>query len=110
MKKIEAIIRPMRLEAVKAALAAEADVVGMTVSDVRGFSGREEGAGFFGADSLAPKIKIELVVSDGQVQPIVDLLLVHARTGASGDGKIFVVDMDDAVRIRTGDRGDVAVN
>jgi len=110
MKKIEAIIRPMRLEAVKAALAEEAEVVGMTVSDVRGFSGPEEGASFFGADSLAPKVKIELVVPDEQVQPVIDLLLTYARTGASGDGKIFVLDMGDAVRIRTGDRGDVAVN
>jgi nitrogen regulatory protein P-II 1 len=109
MKKIEAIIRPVRLEAVKAALADDADVAGMTVSDVRGFSGREEGESFFGADFLAPKVKIELVVADERVQPVIDLLLTHARTGASGDGKIFVVEMDDAMRIRTGDRGDAAV-
>jgi len=110
LKKIEAIIRPMRHEAVKAALAAEADVAGMTVSDVRGFSGPEEGAEFFGADRLAPKVKIELVVSDDRVQSVVNLILEYARTGASGDGKIFVVEMEDALRIRTGDRGDIAVS
>ncbi len=113
MKKIEAIIRPMRLEAVKAALAEEAAVIGVTVSDVSGFS--VEGEGLLGTYlsrgvwALAPKLKLEMIVTDEQAQQVIDTLLVYARTGAPGDGKIFVSSVADAVRIRTGDRGDIAV-
>jgi nitrogen regulatory protein P-II 1 len=115
MKKIIAIIRPMRLEPVKAALAEEADLTGLTVTDVRGCG--QEGAqswSYFRGDErimdLSPKVKLELVVASEEADRIVDTIVEYARTGEEGDGKIFVVPMGDAIRIRTGDRGDSAVN
>src|SRR5579884_796175 len=109
MKKIEAIIRPMKLDEVKIALG-EIGVTGLSVSDVRG-SGRQRGhrESFRGADyvfDLPMKVKIEIVARDEDVDEIVLTIEVHARTGEPGDGKIFVLPMDEAVRIRTEERGD----
>ncbi|HZO91697.1 MAG TPA: P-II family nitrogen regulator [Chthonomonadaceae bacterium] len=109
MKKIEAIIRPMKLDEVKIALG-EIGVTGLSVSDVRG-SGRQRGhrESFRGADyviDLPMKVKIEIVARDEDVDEIVSTIEVHARTGEPGDGKIFVLPMDEAVRIRTEERGD----
>jgi nitrogen regulatory protein P-II 1 len=114
MKKVIAIIRPLRLEPVKAALSTETDISGITVTDVRG-SGRRGGqpSGVYrGREyviTLPPKVKIEMVVTDDEVDRVVDVIVEYARTGEEGDGKVFVVPMGDAVRIRTGDRGDAAV-
>ncbi len=113
MKKIEAIIRPLRLEAVKSALA-EAGVEGMTAGDVRG-TGRTGGPrpdAFRGEQyvmHLPPKVKLELTVRDSHVDEVIALILEQARTGEEGDGKIFVLPMADARRIRTGETGDEAV-
>ena len=113
MKKIEAIIRPLRLEAVKSALA-EAGISGMTVSDVRG-SGRSNGQGmdFFRGEQyilhLPPKVKLELTVRDKDVDEVIEILLEQARTGEEGDGKIFVLPAGEARRIRTGESGDVVL-
>lgn len=113
MKRIEAIIRPLRLEAVKSALA-ETGVTGLTVSDVRG-SGRgggQTGGTFRGEEyilRLPPKIKLEMTVLDEEVEPIVNCLLEFARTGDEGDGWIFVLPGQDALRIRTGETGDASL-
>jgi nitrogen regulatory protein P-II 1 len=110
MKKIEAIIRPIRLEAVKAALS-EAGVTGITASDVRG-CGRQGGqrpSVFRGEEyviHLPPKVKLEIVVRDDDVDEVISVLLEQAYTGEEGDGKIFVLPMGDAHRIRTGERGE----
>jgi nitrogen regulatory protein P-II 1 len=110
MKRIEAIIRPLRLEAVKAALA-EAGVTGLTVTDVRG-SGRSGGhrPGLFRGEEyvirLPPKIKLEMTLRDEDVESVIQVLLDQARTGEEGDGKIFVLATADALRIRTGETGD----
>jgi nitrogen regulatory protein P-II 1 len=112
MKKIEAIIKPFRLEDVKAALQS-AGLVGMTVSEVKGF-GRQRGhteiyrGSEYTVDFL-PKLKIELVVADAMVQPAVDAILQGAKTGKIGDGKIFVSTVEEVIRIRTGEHGDQAV-
>lgn len=112
MKKIEAIIRHFKLEEVKDALT-EVGVHGMTVSEVRGF-GRQKGhkEQYRGAEytvDFLPKAKMEIVVSDGQVRDVVDTILRTARTGQVGDGKIFVMDLSQMVRIRTGEQGDEAL-
>lgn len=109
MKRIEAIIRPLKLDEVKIALT-EVGVTGLTVSDVRGF-GRQRGhrESYRGADysvELPIKVKIELIVRDEDLEEIVDTILKHAHTGQPGDGKIFVMPMDDAVRIRTEEHGE----
>jgi nitrogen regulatory protein P-II 1 len=110
MKKIEAIIRPMRLESVKSALA-EAGVSGMSVTDVRG-SGRGGGhpPGLFRGEEyiirLPPKVKLELTLRDEDVDEVIELLLEHARTGDEGDGWIFVLPAGEAIRIRTGETGE----
>ncbi len=110
MKKIEAIIRPLQLEAVKSALA-EAGVTGMTASDVRG-SGRTGGQRadtFRGGQyviHLPPKVKLELTVPDNEVDAVIAIILEYARTGEEGDGKIFVLPMAEARRIRTGESGE----
>ena len=112
MKKIEAIIKPFRLEDVKAALQS-AGLVGMTVSEVKGF-GRQRGhteiyrGSEYTVDFL-PKLKIELVVADAMVQSAVDAILQGAKTGKIGDGKIFVSTVEEVIRIRTGEHGDQAV-
>lgn len=109
MKRIECIIRPMKLDEVKIALC-EIGVTGMTISDVRGM-GRQRGhresyRGVQYAIEMPTKVKIEMIVRDEDVEEIVETVLTHARTGEPGDGKIFVLPMEDAVRIRTQERGD----
>ncbi|MFC1962758.1 P-II family nitrogen regulator [Chloroflexota bacterium] len=112
MKKIEAIIREERLEAVKKALE-ENSYFGMTVSEVSG-RGRQKGitiqcrAGEYCVDML-PKLKIELVLLDEDVPMAVDAIVRNARTGETGDGKIFVLPVEGVVRIRTGDRDENAI-
>ncbi len=112
MKKIEAIIKPFKLEDVKEALTS-LGIEGMTVSEVKGF-GRQKGhteiyrGSEYTVDFL-PKIKIEVVLPDETVAGVVDAIVKAAKTGKVGDGKIFVSPIDDAIRIRTGDRGDKAV-
>jgi nitrogen regulatory protein P-II 1 len=112
MKKIEAIIRHFKLEDVKNALT-EQGLLGMTVTEVRGF-GRQKGhvemyRGTEYAVDFVPKVKIEVVVPDAQLQKIVGTIMRAAQTGQIGDGKIFVSDLTDAIRIRTGETGDDAV-
>jgi nitrogen regulatory protein PII len=109
MKKIEAIIRPIKLDEVKIALG-EIGVTGMSVMDVRG-CGRQGGhrESFRGANyivDLPMKVKLEIIARDEDVEEIVATIEQHARTGEIGDGKIFVLPMDDAIRIRTEERGD----
>ena len=112
MKLIIAIIKPFKLEEVKSALA-EVGVEGMTVTEVKGF-GRQKGHTelYRGAEyviDFLPKVKIECVVEDSLVDNVVEAIAESARTGRIGDGKIFVLDVDQAIRIRTGDRGADAV-
>jgi len=108
MKRIEAIIRHFKLEDVKTALT-KADVLGMTITEVRGF-GRQKGhkEQYRGAEytvDFMPKAKMEIVVADDQYDKIVSLIVENARTGQVGDGKIFVTDLTDVLRIRTGESG-----
>jgi nitrogen regulatory protein P-II 1 len=112
MKKIEAIIKPFKLEEVKAALA-EIGVDGMTISEVKGF-GRQKGKNeiYRGTEyrvGFMPKLKIEIVLQDSQVTPASAAIRKSAKTGKIGDGKIFVVPVDEAVRIRTGDADELAL-
>ena len=112
MKKIEAIIRPFKLDEVKIALV-NAGVVGMTVSEVRGF-GRQKGQTerYRGSEytvEFLQKLKVEIVVDDDQVDAIVDQVIAAARTGEIGDGKIFVTTVNEVVRIRTGEKNSEAV-
>lgn len=112
MKKIEAIIKPFKLEEVKDALN-KAGIAGLTVSEVRGY-GRQKGHVelYRGAEydvSFVPKVKIEIVVADSVVEGILSVIEETAKTGKIGDGKIFVLPVEETVRIRTGERGDVAV-
>ena len=112
MKKIEAIIRPFKLDEVKIALV-NAGVVGMTVSEVRGF-GRQKGQTerYRGSEytvEFLQKLKIEIVIEDEQVNMVVDKIIGAARTGEIGDGKIFVYPIDEIVRIRTGEKNIEAV-
>lgn len=112
MKKIEAIIKPFKLEEVKDALG-EIGIDGMTVSEVKGF-GRQKGhteiyrGSEYTVDFL-PKVKIEIVVQDGHAANAVQAVLKSARTGKIGDGKIFVSSIDEAVRIRTEEKNELAV-
>ncbi len=112
MKKIEAIIREERLDAVKKALE-EKSYFGMTVSEVSG-RGKQKGivlqwrVGEYRVD-LLPKLKIELVVLDEDVAPVIDAIERNARTGDTGDGKIFVLPVETVVRVRTGDRNEAAM-
>jgi|TARA_R110000868_G_scaffold355182_1_gene616502 nitrogen regulatory protein P-II 1 len=112
MKKVEAVIRHFKLEEVKDALT-EIGVQGMTVSEVRGF-GRQKGhkEQYRGAEytvDFLPKAKMEVIVPDDQVKAVVDTILESARTGQIGDGKIFVLPIEDIIRIRTGEAGDTAL-
>lgn len=112
MKKIEAIIRPFKLDEVKIALV-NAGVVGMTVSEVRGF-GRQKGQTerYRGSEytvEFLQKLKVEVVVEDGQVEMVIDKIVTAARTGEIGDGKIFVTTVEQVVRIRTGEKNIEAV-
>jgi nitrogen regulatory protein PII len=108
MKKIEAIIRPFKLEEVKEVLVEEG-IRGLTISEVRGY-GRQKGhtETYRGSEyriEFVPKIKIEVVVEDSKVDKIVDAILKTAKTGQVGDGKIFIYNVEDVVRIRTGESG-----
>jgi nitrogen regulatory protein PII len=112
MKKIEAIIRPSRLDEVKDALNG-VGVSGMTVAEVKGF-GRQKGHKelYRGAEYIVdfvPKVKIELVVQDDMVAAAIEAIERGARTGSLGDGKIFIYDVVEAVRVRTGERGNLAL-
>jgi len=112
MKKIEAIIKPFKLEEVKDALG-EVGIEGMTVTEVKGF-GRQKGHTelYRGAEYVVdflPKVKLELAVDDEQVDRVVEAIIETARTGKIGDGKIFVADLGQAVRIRTGEAGSHAL-
>jgi nitrogen regulatory protein P-II 1 len=109
MKKIEAIIQPFKLDEVKEALQA-IGIEGLTISEVRGH-GRQKGhkevyRGQEYTVDLLPKVKIELVISDGRVEEVTRTVVEAARTGKIGDGKIFVLDVLEAIRIRNDDRGD----
>ncbi len=112
MKKIEAIIKPFKLNEVKDALN-EIGVVGMTVAEVKGF-GRQKGhteiyrGSEYTVDFL-PKVRIEVVLADNQVEAAVKAIVAAAKTGKIGDGKIFVMPVEEAIRIRTGDRAEQAL-
>lgn len=112
MKKIEAIIKPFKLEDVKEALA-EVGIEGMTVTEVKGF-GRQKGhteiyrGSEYTVDFL-PKIKVELVIADDRAEAAVEAIVKAARTGKIGDGKVFVSAIEEAIRIRTEERGESAL-
>ena len=112
MKRVEAIIRPSKLDEVKEALA-EIGISGMTLTEVKGFGrtgGRKEvyrGSAY--VVDFVPKVKIELVIADSQVNQVIESIEKTAKTGRIGDGKIFIVGIEEAIRIRTGERGEDAV-
>jgi nitrogen regulatory protein P-II 1 len=112
MKKIDAIIKPFKLDEVKQALS-EIGVAGLTATEVKGF-GRQKGHTelYRGAEYVVdflPKVKVEVVVSDALVTKVVEVIERAAKTGRIGDGKIFVVPVDEVIRIRTGERGEDAL-
>ena len=112
MKKIEAIIRPFKLEDVKIALV-NSGIVGMTVSEVRGF-GRQKGQveRYRGSEftvEFLQKLKVEVVVEDERVNSVIDAIAEAAKTGEIGDGKIYITSIDSVVRIRTGDKDEEAL-
>ena len=112
MKKVEAIVKPFKLDEVKDALA-EVGIQGMTVTEVKGFGrtgGKKEvyrGSAY--VVDFVPKVRIEVVVPDGLVHQVLEAIEKSAKTGRIGDGKIFVVPIEEAVRIRTGERGQEAI-
>ncbi len=112
MKKIEAIIKPFKLDEVKEALS-KTGIQGLTITEVKGF-GRQKGHTelYRGAEYVVdflPKVKIEILVDDDKAGEVADTIITAARTGRIGDGKIFILPMDDVVRIRTGERGADAI-
>jgi nitrogen regulatory protein P-II 1 len=112
MKKVEAIVRHFKLEDVKNALH-EQGIRGMTVTEVRGF-GRQKGhteiyRGTEYTVDFVPKVKLEVVCANGSLQTVIDTILRAAQTGQIGDGKIFVTDLEDSIRIRTGETGEDAL-
>jgi nitrogen regulatory protein P-II 1 len=112
MKKIEAIIKPFKLEEVREALA-EAGVQGMTVTDVKGF-GRQRGHKevYRGSEytvDILPKVKIEILVADEDAERVAAVIVDAAQTGKIGDGKVFILSMGEVLRIRTGERGSAAL-
>jgi nitrogen regulatory protein P-II 1 len=112
MKKVECIVRPHLLDAVKTALQ-EVGIVGMSVSEVKGF-GRQKGhtETYRGSEykvEFLPKVKIEVAVSEELVEPVVEAVLKTAKTGKFGDGKVFVSALEEVIRIRTGERGEGAL-
>jgi nitrogen regulatory protein P-II 1 len=112
MKKVEAIIRHFKLEDVKSALT-EQGIAGMTITEVRGF-GRQKGHSemYRGTEytvDFVPKIKIEVVIADAKLQTVLETITRVAQTGQVGDGKIFITEMADVVRIRTGESGEAAI-
>jgi len=113
MKKVEAIIKPFKLEEVKEALS-DVGIQGITVSEVKGF-GRQKGHKelYRGAEYVVeflPKVKLEIVIKDDRLEPVVDAIVRAASTGRIGDGKIFVSNVEDAIRIRTGESGETAIS
>lgn len=112
MKKIELLIKPFKVDDVKDALA-ELGIFGMTISEVKGF-GQQKGHTelYRGAEyqvDFVPKIKIEIVINDDVVDKAIDAVIAAARTGKIGDGKVFVSDVHETIRIRTGERGSAAI-
>lgn len=112
MKKIEAIVKPFILEDLKDALK-EIGIQGMTVSEVKGF-GRQKGHAeiYRGSEyviDFLPKIKVEIIATDEMVSAIIDVISQSAKTGKTGDGKIFIIPIENAIRIRTGEQGEDAV-
>ena len=113
MKKIEAIVKPFKLEEVKEGLSGVGVTTGMTVTEVKGF-GRQKGhteiyrGSEYTVDFL-PKLKIEIVLPDNEVDTVVEAIIKAAKTGKIGDGKVFVYTVDDAIRIRTEEKGEKAV-
>ncbi|GMV55251.1 MAG: nitrogen regulatory protein P-II [Betaproteobacteria bacterium] len=112
MKKIETIIKPFKLDEVREALS-EVGISGLTVTEVKGF-GRQKGHTelYRGAEYVVdflPKIKIEVIVSDAVVEPAIEAIVRSARTGKIGDGKIFVMPLEQVIRIRTGETGEAAI-
>ena len=112
MKKITAIIKPFKLDEVRDALQ-EIDISGVTVTEAKGF-GRQKGHTelYRGAEYVVdflPKVKLDVVVTDDMVDKVIDSITKTAHTGKIGDGKIFVMNVEDAVRIRTGEKGDTAI-
>jgi nitrogen regulatory protein PII len=112
MKKIEAIIKPFKLDEVREALS-ELGIMGLTATEVKGF-GRQKGhtelyrAAEYVVDFL-PKVKLDIFVTDAMVDKVIDSITKTAHTGKIGDGKIFVINVEDAIRIRTGEKGDAAI-
>ena len=112
MKKITAMIKPFKLDDVREALS-DIGIQGMTVIEVKGF-GRQKGhtevyRGVEYAVDFLPKIQIDIVLSDDQIERVIEVIIETARTGKVGDGKIFVTPVDQVIRIRTGETGDIAV-
>jgi nitrogen regulatory protein P-II 1 len=112
VKKVEAVIKPFKLDEVKKALS-EIGVTGLTVTEVKGF-GRQKGHTelYRGAEYIVeflPKVKVEVAVPDALLGKVVEALEVAARTGRIGDGKVFVVPLEEAIRVRTGERGEDAL-
>ena len=112
MKKVEAIVKPFKLDEVKEALQ-ELGLQGLTIFEAKGF-GRQNGHTelYRGAEYVVdflPKVKIELIIEDSQLEAVIDAIQKSALTGKIGDGKIFVSSIDDAIRIRTGERGSEAI-
>jgi nitrogen regulatory protein P-II 1 len=112
MKKVEAVIKPFKLDEVKEALSG-AGVQGITVTEVKGF-GRQRGHTelYRGAEYVVdflPKVKLEIIVKDDQVEAVTEAIAAAAKTGRIGDGKIFVTEVTDVIRIRTGESGDAAL-
>ena len=112
MKKVEAIIKPFKLDEVKDALG-EVGIQGMTVTEVKGFGrtgGKKEvyrGSAY--VVDFVPKVKVEVVVSDAMIASVVEAIEKAGKTGRIGDGKVFVSDLEEAIRIRTGERGEDAI-
>ena len=112
MKKVDAIVKPFKLDEVKDKLN-EIGVQGITVTEVKGF-GRQKGHTelYRGAEYVVdflPKVKLEIVIADAQAEEVIDTIMKAAQTGRIGDGKIFVTDLIDVIRIRTGERGEEAI-
>jgi nitrogen regulatory protein P-II 1 len=112
VKKVESIIKPFKLEDLKEGLSS-LGIKGMTVSEVKGF-GRQKGHSeiYRGAEytvDFVPKVRVEIVVEADMVEKVIDVILSHAKTGQVGDGKIFVLPVEEAVRIRTGEKGKDAI-
>lgn len=112
MRKVETIIKPFKLDDLKEGLSA-LGIQGMTVSEVKGF-GRQKGHSeiYRGAEysvDFVPKIKVEIIVEASTVEKVIDVILTHAKTGQIGDGKIFVLPVEESIRIRTGEKGKDAI-